>query len=226
VHTRGTIAAVNFVGHAMIASRTSDDPVYALGAMLPDFASMIGARLGKHDHDALAGGIADHHRTDDAFHGTPTFVRLCRDEAIGLESIGLGWGASRAVAHVATELVLDGLLLESARVEQTYVDAIETIAWVLPALRFEKDGLARFRELHARLARYGPPHGYRDALFVRDRMVQILARRPRLALVDGDAEKLGAYLPGMAERVRTSAHTLFAELDSALATPPGPIPPL
>jgi hypothetical protein len=207
---------VNFVGHSFIAARTSGDPVFALGAMLPDFASMIGARLGKHDHAELAAGIADHHRTDDAFHGAPTFVRLCRDEALGLEAIGLGWGASRAVAHVATELVLDGLLLEDGRVERGYLDAIETIDWVLPAMRFEKDGITRFRELHARLARYGPPHGYRDPMFVRDRMVQILARRPRLALAEGDAERLGTYLPGMSERVRTAAGGLLREVEESL----------
>jgi hypothetical protein len=207
---------MNFVGHSFIAARTSEDPVYALGAMLPDFASMIGARLGKHDHTELAAGIADHHRTDEAFHGAPTFVRLCREEATGLETLGLGWGASRAIAHVATELVLDGLLLEDARIEKRYLDAIETIDWVLPALRFEKDGIARFRELHARLARYGPPHGYRDPMFVRDRMVQILARRPRLALAEGDAERLATYLPGMSERVRTSAHPLLQELSESL----------
>jgi hypothetical protein len=212
---------MNFVGHAFIASRSSDDPVFALGAMLPDFASMIGARLGKHDHAVLAAGIADHHHTDDAFHGAPTFVRLCRDEAIGLEAIGLSWGASRAVAHVATELALDGLLLEQAPIERTYLDAIDAIEWTLPALRFETrgfehDGIARFRELHARLSRYGPPHGYRDPIFVRDRMVQILARRPRLALLEGDADRLGDYLPAMCARVREAAPSLLAELDRGL----------
>lgn len=207
---------MNFVGHAFIAARTSDDPAFVLGAMLPDFASMCGARLGKHDHAALAAGIADHHRTDEAFHGAPTFVRLCREEALGLETLGLGWGASRAIAHVGTELVLDGLLLESEATERRYVDAIEAIEWHLPALRFERDGLGRFRELRARLARYGPPHGYRDPLFVRDRLVQILGRRPRLALEDGDAERLAAYMPPMARRVREAADALLRELDSAL----------
>lgn len=213
---------MNFVGHSFVAARSSDDPVYALGAMLPDFASMVGVRLGKHDHAVLAAGIDDHHRTDEAFHGTPTFVRLCREEALGLEAVGLGWGAARAIAHVATELMLDGLLLERAEVERGYVDAVLTIDWMLPAMRFERDGLTRFRELHARLSRYGPPHGYRDPLFVRDRMVQILARRPRLALADGDAERLGAYLPAMGERVRSSAPTLLEELERALAPGLGP----
>lgn len=215
---------MNFVGHSFIARRSSDDPVYALGAMLPDFASMIGGRLAKHDHPTLSAGIADHHRTDDAFHGAPTFVRLCRDEALGLEAIGLGWGASRAVAHVATELFLDGLLLEQSSVELHYVDAVASLDWVMPALRFEKDGITRFRELHARLARYGPPHGYRDPGFVRDRMVQILARRPRLALAEGDSERLGDYLPGMSERVRTSADELLAELQASLTESGVPSP--
>lgn len=209
---------MNFVGHSVIARRTSDDPAFVLGAMLPDFASMSGARLGKHEHPALAAGISDHHRTDDAFHATPTFVALCRDEGAALDAAGLPWGAARAIAHVGTELVLDGLLLETPGVERAYVDAIDAIDWLRPALRFEKDGLPRFLELHGRLARYGPPHGYRDPLFVRDRLVQILERRPRLAVGEGGAERLGDFMPGMAERVIRAAPAILAELTRALAS--------
>jgi hypothetical protein len=209
---------VNFIGHSVIARRTSDDPAFVLGAMLPDFASMSGTRLAKHEHPALAGGIADHHRTDEAFHGAPTFVALCREEGEALDAAGLPWGAARAVAHVGTELILDGFLLERPDVERAYVDAIEAIEWLRPALRFEKDGLARFLELHGRLARYGPPHGYRDPLFVRDRLVQILDRRPRLALGEGGAERLGAFMPGMAERVLRAAPKILRELSDALSS--------
>ncbi len=211
---------MNFVGHSVIAARTSDDPAFVLGAMLPDFASMVGARLGRHEHVALTAGIADHHRTDDAFHATKTFVALCRDEGEALEAAGLPWGAARAVAHVGTELVLDGLLLERPGVDRTYEDAIEAVEWLGPALRFENDGLSRFLELHRRLARYGPPHGYRDPLFVRDRLVQILDRRPRLALGAGGAERLGAFMPGMARRVLDAAPDLLAELEEALGQSP------
>ena len=215
---------MNFVGHSAIARHTSDDPAFVLGSMLPDFASMSGARLGKHEHVALAAGIADHHRTDDAFHTTPTFVALCRDEGAALDAAGLPWGAARAVAHVGTELVLDGLLLAQPEVERGYVDAIEAIEWLRPALRFEKEGLARFLELHARLSRYGPPHGYRDPMFVRDRLVQILDRRPRLALGEGGAELLGAFMPGMAARVIQAAPALLAELSQALLPRNTPTP--
>lgn len=208
---------MNFVGHSVIARRTSEDPAFVLGAMLPDFASMSGTRLGKHEHAALAAGIADHHRTDEAFHATPTFVAICRQEGTALDAAGLPWGAARAIAHVGTELVLDGLFLEEPSVERAYVDAIDAIGWLRPALRFEKDGLPRFLELHERLARYGPPHGYRDPLFVRDRLVQILDRRPRLALGEGGADLLGAFMPGMADRVLRAAPAILSELTHALA---------
>ncbi len=209
---------MNFVGHSLIARRTSDDPAFVLGAMLPDFASMSGTRLAQHDHAALAAGIADHHRTDAAFHATPTFVALCRDEGAALDAAGLPWGAARAVAHVGTELVLDGLFLQEPGVERGYVDAIEAIEWLRPALRFHSDGLGRFLELYGRLARYGPPHGYRDPLFVRDRLVQILERRPRLALGEAGAERLSAFMPGMAARVIRAAPSILAELALGLAS--------
>ena len=209
---------MNFVGHAVIARRTSDDPAFVLGAMLPDFASMSGTRLDKHDHAVLAAGIADHHRTDDAFHSTPTFVALCKDEGAALDAAGLPWGAARAIAHVGTELVLDGVLLAKPGVERLYVDAVDAIEWLAPSLRFANDGLSRFLELHGRLSRYGPPHGYRDPLFVRDRLVQILARRPRLAVGPGGAEILGDFMPGMAERVVRAAPRILDELDAALGT--------
>ena len=38
---------MNFFGHATLAVRDVDDEAFIFGAMLPDFATMSGARLGE-----------------------------------------------------------------------------------------------------------------------------------------------------------------------------------
>src|SRR5262245_38990668 len=110
--------------------------------MLPDFASMSRARLAGAEDARIAAGIALHQRTDDAFHGAPTFVALYRDGCQELEAAGLGLGPARAVAHVGTELVLDGLLLDGAAAGP-YLEAL-AVPIDEVGLRFRGDGAARF----------------------------------------------------------------------------------
>lgn len=177
---RRHVRTVNFVGHARVASWTASDPGFVLGAMLPDFASMSRARLVGADHPRVSAGIALHHRTDEVFHGAPTFVALNEGGAANLEARGLGRGPARAVAHVGTELLLDGLLLDDAATRDAYLGAVRVEAAPL-GLRFAHDGGARFTALHRRLAEHGLPEDYRSAEGVLLRLEQVLARRPRLA---------------------------------------------
>ena len=67
---------MNFFGHAVVAGWFEGDPRYVLGSMLPDFASMSGTRLNPVEQPEVAAGVALHHRTDDAFHGAPSFLHL------------------------------------------------------------------------------------------------------------------------------------------------------
>lgn len=206
---------MNFFAHLVVARRTDRDPSFLLGSMLPDFASMASARLGTITEPTLAAGVQEHYRTDEAFHGGARFVSLCMETGRALERRGLSWGASRAIAHVGTELFLDGeLAVSEAPALGDYAQAIalareEPIA---SAIRFrEEGGHARFLELQRRIRGRETPARYRDAAFVRDILVRILAPRPRLAVDPASHEPLLEELRLLEERVTASRDALLGE---------------
>lgn len=209
---------MNFVGHSHFARRIDTAPRFLLGAMLPDLASMAGTRLVAQDESAIARGVRDHHTVDDVFHGAPTFISLQSWAIDELSGRGMAWGASRAVAHVAPELFLDGLLLEDDANVEPYVEAVREAgrAETLRAMRFAGAGAEGFATVHQRLASYGPPHGYRDPKFVGDILVRILSHRPRLALGPEEIPMLEAVLPALFREVETHASRLLDEVRSGL----------
>lgn len=211
---------MNFFAHLWVARRRSREPSFLLGAMLPDFASMCGARLGKATHAGLAHGIEEHHRTDDAFHAGPTFLAICREAGARLEDAGLGWGAARAVAHVGTELLLDGELAAEGEGVEDYLVAIAEadVHRAGPHLPFrDATGHARFRDLHGRLCRHGAPVRYRETAFVAEILVRILASRPRLAVDPARRPALEAELVRLQAHVQRARDALVGETLSALA---------
>ena len=113
---------MNFFGHAVIASRSdaargSVRAEFVLGSMLPDFASMLRMRPPRVTSRALEEGLRHHHATDDAFHGSESFLEFSRHASIFLGARGLSRGSARAVAHVGVELIVDGALDHCARME-------------------------------------------------------------------------------------------------------------
>src|SRR5690349_2172388 len=170
---------MNFFGHAAIARERDADPAHVFGAMLPDFASMARARLVSVEDARIAGAVALHHRTDELFHAHPVFVGMCARAVTDLEAAGVGRGGARAAAHVGIELLLDGVLLDDGVARTAYLGALRTEALVTWR---DGDAAARFTELHGRLRAWGLPNGYRDPVFVAERIAGALARRPRLAL--------------------------------------------
>ena len=157
-------AGVNFFGHAAVASWHADDGGWLLGAMLPDFASMIGARLDAQPDPRLAAGVAHHHATDAAFHHAPAVVGLMRDAEARLTARGVRRGPTRAVAHVGTELVFDSYLIASHGEEREYVASLESAhpGELGPSMEFT-DGGGRFEALRRRLVEFGVPRAYDDA---------------------------------------------------------------
>jgi hypothetical protein len=212
---------VNFFGHALVASRQGSDPRWVLGAMMPDFASMCRARLEGSDDPVVSAGIAFHHRTDDAFHGAPTFLALYTEGIDALERRGVARGAARAVAHVGTELLLDGLLLDDAPAQAAYLDAVALPAAASPGLRFRGDGGARFAKLYDRLRDHGLPEDYRSPERVAHQLERILAPRPRLALAAEDIPRIVPWLRETRGRLREGVEGLLEEVGRAL----GPAPP-
>lgn len=206
---------MNFFGHATVAAWMSDDPRWVLGAMLPDFASMSRARLRGARDGAVTAGIALHHATDEAFHGAPTFLELCGQGAETLEAAGLGRGAARAVAHVGTELLLDGLLLDDAEAARCYRGAVALPREPL-GLLFHEGGAARFAALDARLREHDLPEDYRSPERVALRLEPILARRPRLAFAPRERPAVVAYLERTQRALSRAAPLLLAEVRRGL----------
>lgn len=209
---------MNFFGHATVAGWLCSDPRWVLGAMLPDFASMCRARLRGAADPVVAAGIALHHATDDAFHGAPSFLALYASGTEALEAAGVGRGAARAVAHIGTELLLDGFLLDDEAACAAYLEAVALPHEPL-GLAFRDQGAARFAELAARVREHGLPEDYRRPERVAARLEQILARRPRLALTPADRPAVVAHLERAQAEIGRLVPQLLGEVRAGLRAP-------
>jgi len=223
---------VNFIGHATVALWTRTAPEFVLGSMLPDFAGMAGtrllragqaslaraesARLDPPASDPLAAGIALHHRTDDAFHSAPAFVRLLQETLDELTEQGVTRGAARAVAHIGTEMLIDGELLLSPEVAAAYTQAL-AVERPLDALFVDAEGGPRWSRLRERLLGHGVPYDYRDPDSVLRRLSLVLRARPRLAIDEKSAPLVRAHLPELQRKVVIALPLLLESVREALA---------
>jgi hypothetical protein len=182
---------VNFFGHAVVASYRTSDARFVLGAMLPDFATMLGVRPPEAP-GVLALGIRFHHETDRVFHETETFLRLQADARRSLREMGLPRPSALAVGHIGVEILLDAALAEDEAAVEAYLSALHAggdagltgeIAWTDAALPRQFDGL-----LGALRARGVTAEG-RLAEATALRVARALSSRPRLRL-EGDGERL------------------------------------
>lgn len=202
----------------MVARWQRDEPGFVLGAMLPDLASMCGARLQEAVPEPLAAGVTFHHRSDAAFHDTAAFTELCAEARASLEAAGTGRYVAMAAAHVGIELLLDGVWLDEPGVDEAYLRAIaHTEELGTAALRWRRaEHGDRFSRLCERLRAWGSPDGYRDPDEVGRRLARILARRPRLAPGPGDEARLIAWAHEARPAVAAAAPRLREELADRL----------
>lgn len=210
---------MNFFGHAVVASWEERTPGFVLGAMLPDLATMSGARLVEVGSPELRAGVDLHHRTDRTFHAAPRFVALCREATRSLLARGLARGSARAVGHVGVELLLDGWLVREHAAGEAYAAGLRCgrdqelgrhIRWS------DGTGRARWNLTRWRLERHGPPLDYRDPKVVSSRLERMLRDRPRLALDGRGLDITARYLPELQQRVHAHAEPLIAELRERL----------
>jgi acyl carrier protein phosphodiesterase len=204
---------VNFFGHAAVASWSSDEASVALGAMLPDFESMSGARVAATPDAAVAAGIALHHATDAAFHRLPAVTALMRELDERLSTRGCARGPRRAVAHIGVELLLDGVLVGEPAYRAAYTRALALdadLVWRDPG-----DPL-RFVGLLERLRAYGVPDDLRHPDAIAQRLARILARRPLLAPSAADLRAIRAALAEHQARVEAAAETVLRGTRAAL----------
>jgi hypothetical protein len=208
---------VNFFAHALVASWRSPSPAFALGAMLPDLAGMVGARTPPVEHAELAAGIDLHHATDRAFHRLPVFVAATGAIQRQLISRGLARGPAAGAAHVAFELCLDGALIDEPHAVPHYLAALEIARGELAAaIPWPPAAAARWPVLLDRLADSAPPERYRDLELVCDRVARVLASRPRLAMAAGDDLLLRREMADIAARATSAAPGILAALRAEL----------
>lgn len=215
---------MNFFGHALIAQRDETTrgavrPEFVLGAMLPDFASMLRTRPPETTHETLRAGLAFHHRTDDAFHGSNSFLEFSRLASSSLTERGLPRGTARAVAHVGVELLLDAAFARETAANEAYLWAIECgltshvsdhIHWT------SSDVASKFEHLCHSLRQRGPYRSDPPAALVAERLRNILASRPRLAMDDAGETVVRDWVVGARASITSGAARLLGEVERRL----------
>jgi hypothetical protein len=184
---------------------------FVLGAMLPDLSTMAGARIDRVNDPMIAAGVDHHHRIDHAFHACAPFVELCTSALSTLEAQGVSRAAARAVGHVGSELLIDGVLSARREALNAYASALHDAIARDAAREIAFRGDDRANDMHALLVRLADapiPVGYRDPEFVLARLQRILAPRPRLALQAHELEPVRAWLEHAHARITNDAHAI------------------
>lgn len=204
---------VNYFGHAAVASWSSTSAGVVLGAMLPDFATMCGARLESAADPDVAAGIDLHHATDRVFHQLPAVTGLMRELDELLARDGCARGPRRAVAHIGMELLLDGVLVG----EPAYRDAFLRGLGHDAALRWRDPGdPPRFARLLERLRGYGVPDDLRDPASIAHRLARTLAHRPLLAPSSDDLRAIRGALAEFQPRIEVATETVLRGVRAGL----------
>jgi hypothetical protein len=181
--------------------------------MLPDFEAMLSVPLLEVRDPDIQRGIDLHHRTDEAFHGTATFLALCASTLAELTDLGVRRGTARAVGHIGSEMFLDGYLVRDEAHVDLYLAALQTE--VKGRLEWRDRGRA-FSKLRARLTKWGAPRDYAEPSFVLARLADVLNRRPALAVPEEESTLVAKFLPSLQQMVEGKAPELLHELRDAL----------
>lgn len=215
---------VNFFGHLAVATWYSADPSLHLGAMLPDLATMLGAPAPRAASGGVADGIELHHRTDAVFHATEHFRALNAGAFTILEARGLPRGAARAVAHIGTEILLDGVLAEHEDTRRAFGAALDHGANGERELRLEwriAPGAGRLSQLCQVIAQRDILQDSQLPDRVAYRLERILGHRPRLRIPPDRLALVEDWAEEAALEVRQRADGLLREVAQGLGDPLG-----
>ncbi|HYP99483.1 MAG TPA: hypothetical protein VER96_12505 [Polyangiaceae bacterium] len=215
---------MNFFGHALIAQRdeATRGPIraeFVLGAMLPDFATMLRARPPYATLAALSAGVSFHHRTDDAFHGSNSFLEYSGRASRFLSERGVSRGTARAVAHVGVELLLDAALAGESGANEAYLSAIDcaTTVQVHGFIHWQtSEASERFRRLCHDLQQRGRFQENPESELVAERLRRILADRPRLAMDDHGLSVVREWVESARSQITSGAPELLREVERRL----------
>lgn len=204
----------------LVAHRVADAPSTALllGAAAPDLARMARVPVATTGSAHHLAGVAAHHRTDAVFHELAWFRDHNRRLVGDLADRGLRRGPARGAAHVLIELLLDGALLADRGHAATFARPWEAmsapdhdaVAVVGPG---HHDQWVDFLgQLTSRL----DPSAYGDPTYAADRTTNTLARRPRLAMTDAEAEVLRHVAADLRPTIAAEADLVLTSTASAL----------
>lgn len=217
---------MNFFGHAALAAGhfggagLPPDALARLctGAMLPDFVGMLHLGRPQVRDDALALGVAFHHRTDHAFHDLRSFHELSQRTFAWLSERRLPRGPARAVAHVGIEMLLDEVMAQELTARAAYLAAL--VVPLESALSFEAaSDLERLETLRRTLFERATPHRAPPEV-VAQRIRRTLEHRPRLATDDAGEALLREWVQAARPWVAAAAPGLLAALQAQLADAP------
>jgi hypothetical protein len=188
---------VNFYSHLAIASLYTNTSGIALGAMLPDFASLVGAKPPHTTDPDILCGYDLHHATDRVFHESELFRQSCAAERTRLRAVGVERGTAAAAAHVGLELLLDDVLSEDERAQALFRSTLasatpETLSRLLRWSSAEQ--ATRFESLRQRMAQLPLPAPTNSSRTLTERICRTLSNRPRLAVRADDRVSLQSWL--------------------------------
>lgn len=195
-------------------------PAFVLGAMLPDFATMLGTRPPVVEGDELTAGVAFHHETDRVFHDAPTFKRLQLDARRMLREMGLPRPSALAVGHIGVEILLDGVLAEDEAAVSAYLEALSQARSEETARRiaWSDETLGKhFAVLSSTLLDRGVTPATRSAERTAFRVTRALESRPRLRLTDAGTELVRQWSVLSESLVAAATGELIAELQRGLS---------
>lgn len=204
---------MNFFGHAVVATRgRARGPRFVLGAMLPDFATMLRLRVPDTRDPELGAGIAFHHATDEVFHGAAAFHRASSVAMARLSAAGLERGAARAIAHIGVEILIDRALAHDRAARDAYIEAIADEAGFASAAWAQAEDAARALRLRAALVQHGVDIHVCGEAVIAERLFRILERRPRLAFPDAQLPLVTAWVRETDPEIAAITPALVAEV--------------
>lgn len=220
---------MNFFGHAVLARRYECArgrlrAPFVLGAMLPDFASMLRVRPPRTSAPELDEGMRFHHATDDAFHGSAAFLEFSRLASTDLRARGLSTGSARAVGHVGVELLLDAALARENGANEAYLSALESglHEQVGPQIHWEtSQSVGRFQHLCHTLLGRGEVRADASPELMAERLRTILAARPRLALDDAGQSVVRDWVVTTRPMIESQAKDWLRDVEQRLENATG-----
>lgn len=182
--------------------------------MLPDLVGMSGAAMPQLLSDEVARGVSIHLATDQAFHQHATFLALASTATRSLCASGVRRPTALAVGHVGVEILIDCVLARDAAIAADFLRAVaagEPLA-LDGAVAWAGGDAERYSALHATLRERGLLVGDPAPERVTQRLVRVLQRRPRLAILAEDRPRIAAWVPGALAAVEVALPALVASL--------------